>query len=292
MNILIAGGTGNIGKALVNQLLTRNHTVFLLSRTEYPNPLNQLTSILWDGITVPELNFEVNAIINLCGENIASEPWTITRKQQLHDSRINPTKAIVNFIHQAKHKPSLFINASAVGIYGDRGFDLLTEKSENGKGYLAQLCSEWEAAASDAQCRTVLLRTGIVLDKLSGALPEALKTFALGFGGYFGSGNQGFPWIHIDDEVSAILFCIEQNSIEGPVNLVAPEVVSYKQFIQTASAIKGKIVIPAPEVALKLILGSRAEMLLSSQYIYPEKLINAGFNFHFANIKDALKDLL
>jgi uncharacterized protein (TIGR01777 family) len=291
MNILIAGGTGHIGKKLQKSLLEKGHHLFILSRNPSENNSTPLF-IQWDGVEVPQLPAEMDAVINLCGASIASDTWTEERKKILLNSRIQPTKALLHYIELQTRKPAVFLNASAVGIYGSRQFELLTENSKEGEGYLAELSQGWEEAAQNTLTRTVLLRTGIVLDNQSGALPEAIKTFPLGFGGYFGKGNQGFPWIHMDDEVGLIIHALENTEVEGFLNLVGPETVSYKTFIELASAIKSKLVLPAPEFVLQFVLGSRSDLLLSSQYVYPEKAVKTGYQFKYPTLKSALENLL
>jgi hypothetical protein len=291
MHILIAGGTGHIGKKLQKALLAKGHALYILTRNPTQNE-DSLTYMHWNGHEVPALHAHMDAVINLCGASIASDTWTDERQKILLESRVQPTLAMLRYMEGLSKKPEVFLNASAVGFYGDRQFDLLTEQSAAGKGYLAELSQAWEKAALNSLTRTVLLRTGIVLDKHSGALPEALKTFPLGFGGYFGKGNQGFPWIHMDDEVGLIIHALENSTVEGPINLVAPEAVSYKQFIEIAAKIKSKLVVPAPEFVLNVMLGSRSELMLSSQYIYPEKAVKTGYEFKFSHLKAALEDLL
>jgi uncharacterized protein (TIGR01777 family) len=291
MHILIAGGTGHIGKKLQKALLAKGHALYILTRNPTQNE-DSLTYIHWNGHEVPALHAHMDAVINLCGASIASDIWTDERQKILLESRVQPTLAMLRYMEGLSKKPDVFLNASAVGFYGNRKFDLLTENSAAGKGYLAELSQAWEKAAHNILTRTVLLRTGIVLDKHSGALPEALKTFPLGFGGYFGKGNQGFPWIHMDDEVGLIIHALENSLVEGPINLVAPEAVSYKQFIEIAAKIKSKLVVPAPEFVLNVMLGSRSELVLSSQYIYPEKAVKTGYEFKFSHLKAALEDLL
>jgi uncharacterized protein (TIGR01777 family) len=291
MHILIAGGTGHIGKKLQKALLAKGHALYILTRNPTQNE-DSLTYIHWNGHEVPALHAHMDAVINLCGASIASDTWTDERQKILLESRVQPTLAMLRYMEGLSKKPEVFLNASAVGFYGDRQFDLLTEQSAAGKGYLAELSQAWEKAALNSLTRTVLLRTGIVLDKHSGALPEALKTFPLGFGGYFGKGNQGFPWIHMDDEVGLIIHSLENSTVEGPINLVAPEAVSYKQFIEIAAKIKSKLVVPTPEFVLNVMLGSRSELVLSSQYIYPEKAVKTGYEFKFSHLKAALEDLL
>jgi uncharacterized protein len=291
MHILIAGGTGHIGKKLQKALLAKGHSLYILTRNPTQNEAS-LSYIHWNGLEVPALHAHMDAVINLCGASIASDTWTDERQKILLESRVKPTLAMLRYMEGLSKKPDVFLNASAVGFYGDRQFDLLTEHSTAGKGYLAELSQAWEKAAHNSLTRTVLLRTGIVLDTHSGALPEALKTFPLGFGGYFGKGNQGFPWIHMDDEVGLIIHALENSTVEGPINLVAPEAVSYKQFIEIAAKIKSKLVVPAPEFVLNVVLGSRSELVLSSQYVYPEKAVKSGYEFKFSHLKSALEDLL
>ncbi|MBX7181737.1 MAG: TIGR01777 family oxidoreductase [Bacteroidia bacterium] len=291
MHVLIAGGSGNIGKNLQKALLDKGYQVSILTR-DSTRVLGKVSYIHWDGMVMPALHTPVDAIINLCGASIASDMWTDERQKKLLESRVNPTQTLVSHMAEMAKKPQVFINASAVGYYGDRSFELLTEESDSGKGFLAELSVEWEKAAINSHTRTVILRTGIVLEKGAGALPEALKTFPLGFGGYFGKGNQGFPWIHIQDEVGLIIHALENPAVEGPINLVAPESVSYKQFIETAAKIRSKLVVPAPEFVLNVMLGSRADLVLSSQYVYPKKAVQTGYQFKFPHLKEALEDLL
>jgi uncharacterized protein (TIGR01777 family) len=302
MHVVIAGGTGLIGRKLIDALLQQNHHVLLLSRT--PGKIHEHRSSLrmefWDANardSLTEFLDGSDAVINLTGESIAGKRWTRIQKARIRSSRIESTQAIVAAIKQAKRKPSVLLNASAVGFYGNVPEGDVMEPHQQGEGFLADVCASWEAEALKAQesgVRVVLLRTGIVLDKRGGALQKILLPFQFFFGGPLGSGKQWFPWIHLLDEIGAILFVMGNEHLSGPLNLAAPEPVRMSEFCRTL----GKILrrpswIHVPAWALKLALGEMAEpLLLHGQKVIPQKLIAAGFTFQFPTLEDALKELL
>ncbi len=293
MKILIAGGTGFIGKKLTDRFIAQGNEVFILSRKQQTSATPLVKFLKWNGKEIPQTNEEFDVLINLAGEPVMDKPWTLERKKQIIESRTASTFAFVDYIHSTKKKPKVFINASAVGYYADRGKEILTEESPAGKSFLAEVCEQWEKAAEASSVRTIFIRTGIVLSNEGGAFLEILKTYAFGFGTWFGNGSQGFPWIHLDDEIGLILFAIENENVNGAINLSAPELLTNKEFINILGNVCGKkIAFPAPAFALQLILGERAQLLLDSQFIKPEKALELGYQFKFPDAESALKNLV
>lgn len=293
MKYLIAGGTGLIGRKLILSLIENGNEVTVLSRSAHESVGSLLNYVVWDAKTVPDLKENFDVVINLSGAGIMDEAWTKRRKQVLYESRIGTTNALVDYVNSLEKKPKVFIGASGVGYYGDKGREEVTEDSSVGDKYTSKLCVEWETAALKAKTRVVLLRTGLVLAKEGGLLPESLLSFKFGVAAYFGNGKQGWPWIHIDDQVDAIRFCAENESIEGPVNFVSPGIVTNKQFTKAIGKIKTSIITaPVPELSLKLLFGERYYLLLISQFVKPKKLEDAGYKFKYPALEPALKDLL
>lgn len=293
MKYLIAGGTGLIGRKLTLHLIEHGNQVTVLSRSQHEGVGKLLKYQKWDAKSVPHIDEEFDVIVNLSGAGIMDEAWTKKRKQVLYESRVGTTNALVNYINDLEKKPGVFICSSGVGYYGDKGREEVTEGSSQGDKYTSVLCQQWEGAARKANTRVVFLRTGLVLAKEGGLLPESLLSFKFGVAAYFGNGKQGWPWIHIEDEVEAIRFCAENESIEEAVNLVSPGIVTNKEFTQAIGKIKTSIITaPVPEISLKLMFGERYYLLLISQFVQPKKLLDAGFKFKYPNLKPALEDLL
>jgi uncharacterized protein len=302
MKIIVAGGTGFIGTELVRKLLEAKHNVVLLSRKSshvfpglrrYQDGL--LSIELWDGETGGKWQDAIDgadAVINLTGESIAGKRWTASQKTKLLDSRINSTRIIVDAIADAKRKPNVLINASAVGYYGGVDTGDVSETSPAGKGFLADLCRQWEDEAKKVEAlgvRLVLLRTGIVLEKDGGALKKMLLPFRLFAGGPIGSGRQWMPWIHLEDEIRIILFALEKQSLSGSVNVTAPTPVTMKDF----AGILGRTIhrpswAPVPAFVLTMALGEMAGMLLTGQKAVPQKLLDHGFKFRYTKLDGAL----
>ena len=302
MRVVIAGGSGLIGRKLIEELLRAQHKVTVLSRRP-ENVYRIFPAVhgeIWDAKTSDGLSSVLDgadAVINLAGEPIAAKRWTQTQMGRILSSRIASTQAIIGAINQTRNKPSVLLNASAAGYYGNVPECDVTEADPKGQGFLADVCALWEAEALKVQevgVRVVLLRTGIVLDKNGGALQKLLLPFRFFIGGPMGTGKQWFPWIHIRDEVAAILFAMENERITGALNFAAPESVRMSEFCR----ILGKILqrpswIHVPAFTLKLVLGEMAEpLLLHGQKMIPQKLIDAGFKFHFPTLEDALGELL
>lgn len=293
MNILISGGTGLIGRKLTEKLISLHHSVFILSRKEISNGAETLRFIKWNGKEIPETKHSFDVLINLAGEPLMEKSWTKEQQQRLLTSRTESATAFVNYIQKVSVKPKVFISASAVGYYGNRGTEILNEESPAGKGFLAGICEEWEKAAQNSKIRTVFIRTGIVLSIEGGAFPEMLNSYGFGFGAWFGTGNQGFPWIHIEDEIGLILFAIENEKLNGALNLSGPELLSNKDFIKILGRIKKRnIAFPVPSFALEIGLGKRAEVLLDSQFVKPQKALELGYQFKFPDAESALNNLL
>lgn len=297
--IVVSGASGLVGPALVKKL-DEKYSVVLLRRKLSPNiTANTSREVLWNppytGDWIKRVD-GAHAVINLSGEPIAGKRWSKAQKDILRKSRLDTTRAIVEAITQAKIKPKVLINASAIGFYGPRDEARLDEASPSGSGFLSSVCREWEEMARRVETmgvRVVLLRTGIILAKEGGALQKMLPPFKMCAGGPLGSGRQYFSWIHLDDEVGAILKCLEDPNLKGPVNLTAPNPVTNAEFTKTLGKLLRKpCSLPAPGFALKLILGEMADMLLTGQNVHPKKLQDAGFVFKYEALESALTDLL
>jgi hypothetical protein len=244
----------------------------------------------------PQLASGFDVIVHLSGESVAGR-WTEAKKRRIRESRIISTQNLARTLTQAEKKPGTFVCASAIGYYGNRGEEILTENSSSGSGFLAEVSNDWEAAtapAFDAGIRTVNLRTGIVLSTHGGALKQMLLPFRLGLGGKVGSGGQWWSWIHIEDFVAAFQHIVDNISMIGPVNMTAPNPVTSAEFTKTlAKTLKRPAVLPLPAFAAKLALGEFAEEgLLASARVQSKKLTEAGFKFAFPDLEAALKNLL
>lgn len=311
MHILLTGGTGFIGKSLVKSLCQDDHQLFILTRNPetHKSISNQNTSLLkWDGKTAHgwgKIIEEMDAVINLVGENIAGNSLksiffkrlTPDRKRLLLESRLNAGKALMQAIKDASHRPSAFIQASAVGYYGDRDVEVLNEAASQGSDFTSQLCSHWESSVSELdilRIRRVIIRTaGMVLGKAGGAFPYLLLPYRFFIGGPLGNGKQWMSWIHIDDEIKAIRFLLETNNAQGIFNLCAPQPVTNKEFGKTiGKTIHRPSWLPLPEPVFRLMLGEKAKILLSSQRQIPENLMQLGFEFTYPNLTSACQNLL
>lgn len=302
MRLLLCGATGFIGTKLIDEMLRGGHSVHLLTRNpeNIPTQLqNKVPSSVWDGHKVGQwaenLN-SVDAVINLSGESIAGKRWTPAQKRRIVDSRIQSTRALVAAIKKANIRPKALINASAVGYYGNVPEGDVKESSPKGEGFLSETCLLWEEEARrafDLGLRVVTIRTGIVLEKSQGALAKMLLPFRLFIGGPLGSGKQWFPWIHLEDEVRAIRFVLEDPKLQGPVNLTAPNPVRLKEFCKVLGSVLGRPSwAPVPAFVLKIILGEMASLLLEGQRAMPEKLAAAGFKFRYPDLQPALQAIL
>jgi uncharacterized protein (TIGR01777 family) len=299
MKVIIAGGSGFIGSVLVDRLLAAGNHVVLLTRNPAkiaPPKNKRLLPVGWDGKTIGGWSEHLDgtgAVVNLSGENIAGGRWNNTRKKELRDSRLLPTRAIVQAISSVQHKPKVLVNASAIGYYGCPAVDSITEKNGKGDGFLAELCTQWEGEALKAEdngVRVVLLRSGVVLDPSGGALKKMLLPFKLFAGGPLGSGKQWLSWIHRDDLVNIILHAIEKESIAHAVNATAPAPVTMDEFAKTLGAVMHRPSwMRVPSGMLKLALGEMSETVLKGCRVIPEELKNNGFVFRYNNLTNALE---
>jgi uncharacterized protein (TIGR01777 family) len=297
MKVLITGATGLIGSALSARLLKDQHTVVRLRRggANY-----RPGDAAWDpntGTIDPAALDAVDAVVNLAGASIAGGRWTAARKAELRASRVEPTQALVNTLAKLPRPPRVLVSASAIGYYGDRGDETLPESSQAGDGFLAGICSEWEAAAMEAEragIRTVTIRTGIVLAKDGGALAKMIPPFRWGLGGRLGSGKQWMSWITLEDEVEVFYGAIVNAQWRGPVNAASPHPVTNAEFTRVLARVLDRpAIFPAPAFALRLILGEMAEaLLLSSQRVSPRKLSELGFSFRQSQLEPALRAIL
>lgn len=295
MKVIVAGGTGFLGTPLVARLRSDGHDVSILSRR--PRGAGE---IAWspDGTAGPWADAidGAGAVINLAGESIAGGRWTAARKTAIRESRIRATRSLVNAIAKAPRRPATFVSASAVGYYGPRGDEPLTEESPPGSDFLATVCRDWEAEAlrAGAGTRVVLLRTGLVLGNGGGALPQIALPFRLFAGGPVGSGRQYWSWIHRDDWVELVRWALQTTGVSGPINLTAPNPVTNREFASTMGRVMRRpAFMPAPGFAMKLLLGEMADaLLLTGQRVLPAKPRAAGYTFRFESLQPALQDLL
>ena len=300
MRILITGGTGLIGSYLVNSLLADGHQVWVLTRRpETAHLQDGARPVGWDGRTTTgwgDLVSEMDGIVNLAGENIGAGFWTKARKQRIINSRLEAGWAITEALRAAAPRPRVLIQASAVGFYGPRGTEPVTEETAAGSGTMTEICMAWEASSAPVEelgVRRVIIRTGVVLDPREGALPRLLLPFRFFAGGPLGSGRQGFPWIHPADEVGAIRFLLEDEKARGVFNLSAPGPLSNADFGRAlAKIIRRPFWLPAPAFALRLVLGEMATLVLDGQFMLPSRLLDLGYQFQFATAEAALHDLL
>ncbi len=293
MKVLITGATGLIGNALQRSFREKGYEMLLASRSK---PKGE-DEIQWDaekGFSEPERLEGIDAVVHLAGESISGLRWTEEKKKAIRDSRVLGTRSIVNAISRLKDRPRVLVAASAVGFYGERGDEDLTESSAAGDDFLSAVAKEWESEsrrAEDAGIRTVLLRSGIVLSTDGGALGTMLTPFKLGVGGVIGSGKQWMSWISLDDEVEIINFAIENENLRGAVNAVSPNPVTNHEFTKTLGEVLYRpTILPLPEFAVSMIFGEMGDaLLLSSTKALPKRLLDAGFDFKYPDLKAAIE---
>jgi uncharacterized protein (TIGR01777 family) len=295
MKILLTGGTGFIGKPLRKELVADDHEVIILTRARKESS-ESLRFVQWDWNmpgNLTELVTGVDVVINLTGEPVINKRWSEKQKKILLKSRINPTHQIVSAINNSSIKPKKFISASAIGFYGNTRDKKITEDSPAGSDFLANLCKEWEEEALKAETNVTILRIGIVLGKKGGALERIVAPFKMFLGGPLGSGNQWMSWIGIHDLVGLIKFIIANENVKGIINATSPNPVTNKEF----SNILGRVLsrpsfMPVPGIALKIMLGEMANVLLTGQRVYPEKASGYGYKFKYPDLEDALRRYL
>ena len=295
--VLVTGATGFIGKAVCAALKAQGQVFTALSRRP-DNAKAVLPGVKdvwrWRPRLEPAPVTSLpggGAIVHLVGESVAGR-WNTYKKRVIRETRVQGTRHLVEAIGEAKVKPSVLVSASAVGYYGNRGEDEVTEETGAGTDFLAEVCQAWEAEARRAETfgvRVVLVRTGIVLGRDGGALKQMLLPFKLGLGGPLGNGTQWMPWVHLEDVVGIILYAVQQASVRGPVNVTAPAPVRNRDFTQTlARTLRRPAFLPVPALALKLLLGEFADVLLASQRVLPKRIQGAGYAFRHPVLEQAL----
>ncbi len=293
--VLVTGASGPIGTALLTSFEPQPIQAVRLVRTRASNA----AQISWNPLAplAPTAVSGFDAVVHLAGESIVGR-WTEAKKKAIRESRVQGTRNLAAALAQSEVKPRVFVCASAVGFYGNRGDEVLREDSPTGQGFLAEVCREWEDAsriASEAGIRTVNIRIGLVLSVRGGALPNMLRPFKLGLGGRIGSGQQWWSWIHVDDIVRGIHHAMRTESLAGPVNLVAPNPRRNAEFTKVLASVLGRpAFFPVPELALRLAFGKMAaeELLLASQRVEPAKLEASGYTFRFPELRAALENLV
>jgi uncharacterized protein len=300
MRILVTGSSGLIGSALVPFLTAEGQHVIRLVRSQSQTPTSG-ESWGWNpegGTTLLSVGQgELDAVVHLAGANIAGARWTSRQKALIRDSRVKGTRVLSDLIARRSPPPKVLVCASAIGYYGDRGDEILREESAPGLGFLPDVCREWEAACQTAAAkgiRVVNFRIGIVLSPAGGALAKMLTPFKLGAGGVIGSGRQYMSWIALDDVVGAVHFALTHDSLRGPVNGVAPNAVSNRDFTKTLGRVLSRpTLFPMPTFAARLALGEMADaLLLASARVVPARLLESGFVFRYPHLEGALRHLL
>lgn len=298
MRITLTGGSGFIGRRLAAVLHSRGHQLHLLGRSPKRGLPASAQFTIWDAATVPPPPAAIegaDVIVHLAGESVAQR-WTNEVKRRIRASRIDSTNLLTQGIAAAQRKPSALVCASAVGYYGDRGEEQVTESSKPGEGFLPEVCIDWENAALAARglgLRVALLRTGIVLHHEGGALRQMLPPFKWGVGGRLGSGEQWMSWIHMDDMVNLYVHAIESASAQGPLNAASPNPVRNSEFTQAlARAVRRPAILPVPAAAIKLLFGEMSIIVLGGQRVLPQATEQSGFAFRHTAIGPTLDQLL
>ncbi len=297
MKILVSGSHGLVGKALINSLTTDGHEVFRLVRRARSFGAAEVEWHPNQGQIDAEHLEGFDAVVHLAGESIASGRWTDNKKRAIRESRVKGTSLLSETLARVSRQPSVFLSASAIGYYGDRGEELLTEDSAPGKDFLSSVCVEWENATKAARekgIRTVHTRFGIILDTNGGALGQMLTPFRMGIGGRVGSGKQWMSWIALDDVVNGLKFLLADKQVQGPVNFVAPNPVTNAEFTKTLGRVLSRpTLFPVPAFAARLVFGELADaLLLSSQRVESSVLEDKGFLFSWPTLEAALRHLL
>jgi hypothetical protein len=299
MKILMAGASGLIGRAAAAALRSDGHEVIRLVRRE-PSEADEVTWRPAAGQVPVELCRSADAIINLCGTDVAASRWTSKRRNEIRTSRIDTTQTLAKVFGapgSAGPRPSIFVSASAIGIYGDRGNLELNESSGPGNGFLADLCRDWEGAAmtaAESGARVVCLRFGVVLSREGGLLQRIVPYYRAGLGCTLGTGRQWVSWIEMEDAVGAIRYALGDHGLSGPVNVVSPTAVMNSGLTRALGRIFGhQLPMPIPPVILRMMCGPIAdEALLASAHVVPSKLLRAGYPFRYPNLEDALYQAL
>lgn len=296
MHVLVSGSSGLIGSALIVSLPRYGHAAARLLREA---SVARQDDVVWDpdtGDLDPPQPQPLDAVVHLAGESLLGD-WNQDKKARILNSRAGPTRLLAESLARLKRRPRVFLSASAIGFYGDRGDQALDESSAPGSGFLADVCRQWEAAAApaaEAGIRTVQLRLGVVLTPHGGALPQLLSVFRIGLAGRLGSGRQYMSWITLADAVRAIEFALVREDLSGPVNAVAPQPITNAEFTKTLAGVLGRpAILSVPAFALRMMFGQRAdELFLASARVVPQRLAAAGFEFKHPQLRSALTELL
>lgn len=297
MKIMITGGTGFLGRTLTDTLLQQGHDITIFGRS-----INKIHALFGDAVTALTDLQQLSGgpghdvIVNLAGAPIFDRRWSKSRKKLLRDSRIDLTRQLVDIIALLPHKPHTLISGSAIGYYGDQGGTVLTEQSPTVSDFSQQLCADWEQEALQAKqygIRVCLIRTGLVLGAKGGMLQRMLPPFKLGLGGRIGNGRQWMSWIHIQDWVAIVDKMINDTALNGPYNATAPNPVTNSEFSDTlAGVLKKPACLPLPSFVLKPLLGEMSELVLGSQRVMPERLMQLGFQFRYTELEPALQEVV
>lgn len=302
MKIAITGGTGFIGSALIQHLSSSPHDLIVFTRGESTVQLKGALTVKyvhWNPYESGEWQKKIDGcdgVINLVGQRVIDRRWNNSVKRTIVDSRIIPTRLLVDAIRTAEQKPRVLVSASAIGYYGDRNDEIITEESSGGDDFLADVVKQWESAAYDAEqygIRVATPRIGLVLDRNGGLIEKMLLPFRLFAGGPIGSGSQFLPWIHLEDLLRGLFVPLEREDFRGVYNLVGPNPVTMKEFCKTfGSVLRRPSWIPVPDAALMILYGEGAKVVLSGQRALPKKLEDAGFQFSFPDLRKALENIL
>ena len=300
MKILVSGATGFIGRELIRELVRLRHNVIVLSRKahiEFGIENVFVQSVWWDGIKIDHTKFNTNnidVIINLSGESIASKRWSKKQKIKIIDSRVKSTKALIDFISKIENKPKLLINASAIGYYGNANDKLIFENFPKGNGFLPDVCEQWENEAKKAlkyNVQVAICRFGLVLGENGGVIRKIYPIFKNYFGAVIGSGKQIISWIHLEDLIRAIIFIID-NNISNIINFVSPEPINAEIFYKTfANSLKRPCFFKIPSFVIKLLFGQMSQTLLEGQKVFPKVLLDNNFDFKYKNINSAFSEI-
>jgi len=298
MKILITGASGLVGTHLIPTLKAQGHEIYKLVR-KTPKATDEIQWDATEGFSDAEQskleNFD--AVVHLAGDNVASGSWSEEKKRKIRESRTVGTRVLVDALRKTKHPPKILVSASAIGFYGNRNDEILTEDSAKGVGFFPDVCDEWEQESQKANefgARVVNPRIGVVLAKDGGALEKMLTPFKFGVGGVVGSGEQYMSWIAIDDLIKIFHFALETNDLSGAINATAPNPATNEEFTKTLGKVLGRpTIIPIPAFGIKLLFGEMGErLLLEGCRVIPKRLQDANFEFQFTNLEDAMKHVI
>ncbi|EED33045.1 conserved hypothetical protein TIGR01777 [gamma proteobacterium NOR5-3] len=289
MNILLTGGTGFIGEALIPALQERGHNVSVLTRQLAPKSRADVEYVQ----ELQDLGPCIDAVINLAGASLADKRWNDAYKQKMVASRVELTRTLGEYFRRVESPPTVWLNASAIGYYGARDDQELDESASSGAGFAAELCRDWEAAATDAagDARLCILRLGVVLDAGGGAYPQMAQPFRFGVANWIGDGRQWLSWVHREDVVSAFCFALDRADLSGPINVTAPEPVTSRDFCTAMRKVhRTLLAIPMPAFLMRAMVGEMAdELLITGQRVQPAKLLAEGFEFTLPRLASALE---